>query len=200
MKKILFGIIILSISMSFKIENHNLPAENGKLSGIAIFRDAYKSSDQADAGCEIYAIHESDVKSTRYDDLKGVVERFQGYKYDYLLSLYYSIDPARNKTFRDNFDTVSDLTDRFIRRFKKLPSIVRAATSEAGNYTLSLKPGRYYILFISGSVKSDNNAELKGNIGYKIVEIKSSTETTQNVKFLKQELTGILPVKNLSGC
>ena len=65
---------------------------------------------------------------------------------------------------------------------------------------MSLRPGKYYILVISGSVKSNNNAEAKGNIGYKIVDIKSAQETIQNVYFQKYEMTGIMMARNLTGC
>ena len=200
MKKILPGICILVVMLSFKIDNGRLSVENGKLSGVANYKDAYMSSDQADVGCEIYAINEADVKSTKYGDLKSVIERFQGYKYDYLLSIYNSIDPARNKKLRDSFDTLSDFTCKYISGFRKLPAIVKVTTNGTGNFTLSLRPGKYYILVISGSVKSNNIAESKGNIGYKIVDIKSAQETIQNVCFQKYEMTGLMVARNLSGC
>ena len=200
MKKILPGICILVVMLSFKIDNGGLSVENGKLSGLATYRDAYMSSDQADVGCEIYAINEADVKSSKYGDLKSVIETFQGYKYDYLLSIYNSIDPAKNNRLRDNFDTLSNFTLKYISGFRKLTAIVRVVTNATGNYSLSLRPGKYYILVISGSVKSNNNAEAKGNIGYKIVDIKSAQETIQNVYFQKYEMTGIMMARNLSGC
>jgi hypothetical protein len=200
MKKILPAICMLVAILSFKTDDGGLSGENGAMSVVATFRDGYMSPVQADAGCEIYAINETDVKSARYDDLKGVIESFQGYKYDYLLLTYNSVDPARNGKLRDNFDTLSDFTSKYISGFRKLPAVVRAATNGAGNCTLSLRPGKYYILFVSGSLKSNNLAESKGNIGYKIVDIKSSQETIQKVYFQKFEMTGIMMARNLSGC
>jgi hypothetical protein len=200
MKKILPGICILVVILSFKIDTGGLSKENGTLSVVATFRDGYRSPDLADVGCEIYAINEADLRSTKFGDLKSVIEEFQGYKYDYLLSVYNSIDPARNNKLRDNFDTLSDFTSKYIRGYRNLPAIVRAATNRTGTCTLSLKPGKYYILFTSGSLKSNNIAESKGNIGYKIVDIKSSQETVQNVHFQKYEITGIMMARNLSGC
>ncbi len=200
MNKILLGISVLVVTLSCMIENGKMTSENGKLSGVSICRDAYRSTDQADAGCEIYAIGEADAISGKYGELKNVIERFQGYKYDYLLSIYHSIDPSKNNKLRDNFDTLSDITGKYIRGFMKLPAIVKAVTNGTGNYTLSLRPGKYYLLVISGSVKSNNSAESKGNIGYKIVEIKSSQETIQNFYFQKYEMTGIMIARNLSGC
>jgi len=200
MKKILAGICMLVVLLSFKIDNGEPSKENGTLTVIANYSDAYRSINQADAGCEIYAISEADLKSTKYDDLKGVIERFQGYKYDYLLSIYNSVDPARIGKLRDNFDTLSDITARYISGFRKLPVLVRAVTNAEGHAALSLRPGKYYILFVSGTVKSNNNVESKGNVGYKIVEIKSPMETVQKVCFQKQDMTGIMMARNLSGC
>jgi hypothetical protein len=200
MKNILIGISILMITPAFTTDNGGMPLENGTLSGIATCKDATMPSDQADAGCEIYAINEDDVRSTKYSDLKGVIENFHWYKYDYLLSVYNSIDPAKNKKLRDNFDTVSNATARYINGFRKMNKIHKMKTDATGNYTSSLKPGKYYILYISGNVKSNNNAESNGNIGYKIVDIKPTLVTSQNVYFQKYEITGIMPARNLSGC
>jgi len=200
MKKILTGICMLVVLLSFKIDNGERSEENGTLTVIANYSDAYRTMSQADAGCEIYAINEADLKSTQYNDLKGVIERFQGYKYDYLLSVYNSVDPARNGKLGDNFDTLSDVTARYLSGFRKLPVLVKAATNAAGHAALSLRPGKYYILFVSGTVKSNNSAESKGNVGYKIVEIQSSMETIQHVCFQKQDMTGIMLARNLSGC
>ncbi|MEI7896047.1 MAG: hypothetical protein WCJ26_03345 [bacterium] len=200
MKKIFAAIFILGVTLSFTIDNGGQSAENGKLSGAAMYHDAYRSYDQADAGCEIYAVSEADVKSTGFGDLKSVIERFRGAKYDYLLSTYNSVDPARNKRLSDNFDTVANTTLRYVSGFRQLPAAVRAAANGTGNYTLSLKPGKYYLLVISGSVKSNNSAESKGNIGYKIVDVKSAEETVQNVCFQKHEIIGIMTARNLSGC
>ena len=200
MKIILPVICMLITLLSFKTDIGNLPGENGRLTVTATCRDDYRLTEQADAGCEIYAINESDVMSTQYADLKYVVELFQGFKYDYLLSIYNSVDPARNNNLRDNFDTLSDVTFKFISGFKKLPAIARVATDGAGICTLNLRPGRYYLLVISGSVKSNNKAESKGNIGYKIVDIKTAQETIQHVCFHKYDMTGIMTARNLSGC
>jgi hypothetical protein len=200
MKNILSGIIILGVTMSFTPDHERVPGENGTLSVTATYRDAYTSSDQPDAGCEIYAVNQADIKSTSEVDLKSVIESFQGYKYDYLLSIYNSVDPARNAKLRTYFDTLSDFTARYISRFRKSPGITRAAPDGRGNYTMSLKPGTYYILVISGSVKSNNSAESKGNIGYKTVVIRPAQETIQHVYFQKYEMTGIMIARNLSGC
>ncbi len=191
---------MLVVLLSFKIDNGHLSKENGTLSVFATYSDAYRSLNQADAGCEIYAINEADLKSTRFDDLIGVIERFQGYKYDYLLSIYNSVDPARIDKLRENFDALSDITAQYISGFMKLPGLMKAVTNSEGRAALSLRPGKYYILFVSGTVKSNNSAESKGNVGYKIVEIKSSLETIQKVCFQKQDMTGIMMARNLSGC
>jgi hypothetical protein len=52
---------------------------------------------------------------------------------------------------------------------------------------LPLRPGRYFILVISGNIKSNNILELKGNIEYKIANIKSAGETNLDVNFEKTE-------------
>ena len=113
------------------------------------------------------------------------------------MSINNTIDPARAKNLQDNFDTLSGFVNRYIRGFKQLPAVIRAATNRTGNYTLSLKPGRYYILVISGSVKSNNIAELKGNIDYELVNVRSAGETFVDFNFKKHET--VMP-RTLSGC
>jgi len=200
MKKFLSGICILVVMLSFKIDNAVHSEDNGTLSVVASVRDAYTSMVQADAGCEIYAVNESDLKADKNGDLKMVIERFQGYKYDYLVSTHNLIDAAVNSSMRDNFDTLCAFTGKYISGFRKLPGIVRVVTNGSGHAELNLRPGKYYLLVISGTVKSNNTAELRGNIGYKIVEIKTALETIQNVCFQKYEMTGIMMARNLSGC
>jgi uncharacterized protein YdgA (DUF945 family) len=110
-----------------------------------------------------------------------------------------SVDPARNKKLGDEFDTVSYLSARFIKGFRELPGMIKTGTNGSGSYSVSLKPGKYYILFVSGNVKSKNTTELNGNVGYKFVEVKSAKTTVQNAVFQTHETIGIMPL-NLSGC
>lgn len=197
MKKNLFGIFILGVTLSCKIENDRPAGENGKLTGVVTYKEAYEPANMADAGCEIYAIDEAGVRSTKYDEISAVIDNFQRNKSDYSMSINNTIDPARVKNLQDNFDTLSGFTNRYIRGFKQLPAVIRAATNRTGNYTLSLKPGRYYILVISGSVKSNNIAELKGNIDYELVNVRSAGETFVDFNFKEHET--VMP-RTLSGC
>ena len=202
MKNILFGIFILSITLSCTKENGKVSGEDGKLSGIVTYKDSYGSSNQANVGCEIYAINEAAVKSTHYDNITMVIGSFQINKSEYSLSIYNTIDPDRIKKLQDNFDTVSDSASKYISGFKQLPAIVRASTNGTGNYTLSLRPGKYFILFVSGSVRSNNIAEFKGNIDSEIVDIKSAGETFLDVNFEKHEniMMMLITRRQLEGC
>jgi len=195
MKNILLYIILLGVTLSWTVEK-------GKLSGVVTYKDINELSYLADAGCEIYVIPEADVRSTQYKDLARVVENFQRIKSDYTLSVYKIIDPDRIKKVQDNFDAVSDFTAKYINGFKQLPAIARASTNESGNYALSLKPGKYYILVVSGNVKSNNIAELQGNIDFKTVDIKPAEATFLNLKFEMQDKLGIKVIRNISmeGC
>jgi hypothetical protein len=180
MKNILFSILILSTTLSFR-------TENGKLSGIVTYKDYYELSNHADVGSEIYAINEADIKSTQYGDFSNVIERFQNNKSAYSLARYNTLDISRIIKLQDNFDTASKFVFNYISGFKKLPAIVKASANGKGNYTLSLRPGKYYILIISGILKSNNIVESKGNIEAKIVDIKSAGETFQDINFEKSE-------------
>ena len=128
MKNILFGILILVITLSFTIEN-------GKLSGVVTYKDAYESANQADDGGEVYAISEADAKSAKYGDVAKVVGQFLMSKSYYSQALFNTIDPERIKKMQDDFDTVSNFTFKYISRFKKLPALVRASTNGKGIYT-----------------------------------------------------------------
>jgi hypothetical protein len=159
-------------------------------------------SNHADAGSEIYAISEADVKSTPYADLPNVIESFQRNKSDYSLARYNNIDISRIIKLQDNFDTVSKFAFNYISGFKKLETIVKASTNGKGSYTLSLQPGRYYILVISGNIKSNNIVESKGNIEYNIVDIKSDGEIFQDVSFEKSEniMIMLITANQRQGC
>ena len=187
MKNIIFGIVILSVFPSLAIENGKHSQENGKLSGVVTYKDSYELTNQADVGCEIFAINEADVKSTQYRDITRVIESFQRNKSDYSLARYNTLDLAKIIKLQDNFDTVSKFAFNYIRGFKKLPTVLKTSTNGTGNYTLSLRPGKYYVLVISGSVKSNNIVESKGNVDYKIVDIKSAGKTFLDVNFEKFE-------------
>lgn len=199
MKNILFSVFILSVSLSGSFENGNLSAENGKLSGTVTYNETYVAANKADAGSKLYIMSEADLKSGKYAEFKEVIERFQRTKYYCIVSSSNSVDPARNKKLGDEFDTISDHSARFIRGFREFPGMVKAETNGSGSYSVSLKPGKYYILFVSGNVKSTNTTEINGNIGYKFVEVKSAKTTIQNAVFQTHETIGIMPL-NLSGC
>jgi hypothetical protein len=188
MKNILFGILILSATLAFTTGNGNLSGENGKLSGVVTYKDYYyESSYHADAGSEIYAISEADLKSTKYADLSDVIENFQRNKAGYSLARYNTLDISRIIQLQNNFDTSSKYTLNYINGFRKMRTVITASTNGQGNYMLPLRPGRYFILVISGNIKSNNILELKGNIEYKIANIKSAGETNLDVNFEKTE-------------
>lgn len=195
MKNILSGIILLIITLSFT-------TENGKLSGIVTYKDTYESSSQADAGGEIYAISIADAKSAKYGDLAKVVGRFLENKSNYSLSVFNTVDPERVKTLQDYFDTAANYTAKYISGFRKLAAVVKTSPNEKGMYSLNLKPGKYYILYISGNVKSDNTAESKGNIDLKVADVKSAGETLMDENFRKHENFMILLLTGrwLQGC
>jgi hypothetical protein len=195
MKNILFGIVLLIVTLSFTIEN-------GKLSGVVTYKDSYESSNQADAGCEIYAISQADAKSAHYGDIAKVTGRFLMEKSDYSQSVFNTINPEKVKKVQDNFDSVSNFTFKYISGFKKLPAVVNATANGKGTYFLNLSPGKHYLLFISGNVKSDNLAESKGNIDLKVVDIKSAGETLLDANFKRHENFTLMFLvgKWLQGC
>jgi len=174
--------------------------ENGKLSGTATYTDSYESTNLPDAGCELYAVNENDLRSSQYGDLTGVIDNFRRNKSMYAYSMNDIIDPGKIKKVQDSFDTLSKYTSNFIRGFKQLPSVIRTSTNGKGDYALNLKPGKYYILVVSGNVKTSNSAEIKGNIGYKVVDVKSVGETFLHLKFVKHEPFWFMSMFNLSGC
>ncbi|MCX6246673.1 MAG: hypothetical protein NTW10_02970 [Bacteroidetes bacterium] len=202
MKNILFSILILVPTLSFTTGNEKLSGENGMLSGTVTCKDYYELSNHADAGSEIYAINEADVKSTQYGDIGNVIDSFQGNKSDYSLAVYNTLDIARITKLHDNFDAASKFAFNYISGFRKLPATVRTSADGKGNYKLNLRPGRYYVVVISGLVKSNNIVESKGNIEYKIVDIRSAGETHQNISFEKSEnsMVLLLTARQRQGC
>jgi len=195
MKTLLFGIIILIVTLSFTVES-------GKLSGLVTHGDSYGLANQADAGCEIYAISEADLKSTQYVDIANVIGNFQRNKSQYSVSVYNTIDPVRIKNIQDSFDALSNFAFKYISGFKKVPAIVKTVTNGTGKYTIALKPGKYFILVISGSLKSNNIVEYKGNVDIKITDVKASGESFLDFNFEKQEMIWIKLITSgqINGC
>jgi hypothetical protein len=201
MKKILLGILLLAVTLSFKIENAPMTPENGKLSGAVTYNDTYESN-KPDAGCEVYIIAKADVKKTQCSDLAQVIGGYMISKSIYSQSVFNTIDPVRIKQAQDYFDTASYSTYRYINGFKKLPHLVKVTTNEKGYYTSDLKPGKYYVLFISHNVNSNNIAESKGNIDLKVVDIKSNGESVLDAVFKRHEnlMMMFLAGRYLLGC
>ncbi|MCX6304974.1 MAG: hypothetical protein NT040_08400 [Bacteroidetes bacterium] len=195
MKNILIGLALLVVTLSFT-------TENGKLSGLVTYKDSYESSNQADAGGEIYAISQADARSAQYGDVAKVIGRFMMSKSDYSQAVFNTVDPGRVKQAQDYFDTVSEITAKYITRFKKLPAVARASANGKGNYTLNLMPGKYYVLFISGTVKSDNSVESKGNVDIKVIDVKPAGETMLDEIFKIHENFSLmfLTGRYLQGC
>ena len=195
MKNVLVCIILLLVTLSFTIEN-------GKLSGKVTYKDIYELSARVDAGGEIYAISQADARSLQYGDLAKVIGRFMMNKSNYSQSMFNTIDPEREKTMQDYFDSEAKFTSNYIVGFKKLPAVVRASVNGKGEYILHLKPGKYYVLFVSGNVKSNNMAESKGNIDLQVVEVKPTGETLLDAEFKIHENFSImfLTGKLLQGC
>ena len=179
MKKIILSIIILGVTLSFK-------ADNGKLAGIITCKDSLETSNKPDAGCEIYIINQADVQANHYYYFPVNIKNFQMIKYDYLIAASDMIDPYRIKKAKDLYDTVSSVTSKLIDGFKKLPGVKKYITDEKGKYSINLRPGKYYLLFVSGTLKSNNMAEIKGNVDAKEVVVKSGAETLLNFDFEKQ--------------
>jgi len=203
MRKLLFGTIILAASLAFITGNGNLTSANGKLSGVVTYKDYYEFTNSADAGSEIYAISEADVNGTQYSNFSDVMGTYQNKKSDYSLALYNNtLDIARIQKLQDNFDIESKFASDYINGFKKLPDITKALADAKGNYTLSLKPGKYYILFVSGSIKSNNIVESQGNIAYRIANVIPSGDSFLGVNFEKSQNIMILLMTavNREGC
>ncbi len=202
MKNILISIFTLGITLSSTIGNGNQSGENGKISGIVTFNEVFESSCKADGGAEIYAIRETDLGSTQYADIASVIESLQSNKSDYWWLQYNVIDPVKIKKIQDNFDDLSGTAGRYIQGFKQLPAIIRTSANGNGSYSLNVRPGRYCLLIVSANIKSNNLAEAKGKIDYRIVDIKPVSGSILNVNFEKlDKMMPILLTRSLlKGC
>ena len=88
MNNILFGLMILGVTLSCMIDN-------GKLSGVVTYEGLISSVNQADAGSEIYVINEADIKTTQFDDIERVMENFQFIKSNYFHILVWIFKQTR---------------------------------------------------------------------------------------------------------
>lgn len=202
MKTTLLSLVILVVTMSFVIDNGSNSGSGGKLNGIVTYKDSYELSAKADAGSEIYAVNLNDLNSTQYADIAMVIDNFQRNKSFFSLSKYNTLDVGRIQKLQENFDKQSGFAANYVKGFMKLPAVAKVSTNKNGNYSLNLRPGKYIILAVSGSVKSNNIVESGGNIGYKVVEIKPASETFTDVNFEKVEnmMILLLTAKSPEGC
>ena len=175
--------MVLYLTLSSANEGVRTPGENGNLSGTVNYRDTERSVNKPDAGSAIYAINEADLASSDYKNIAVVVGNFQVNKSEYALSRYNTIDPVLISKAQENFETASDFTRRYVSGFTQLPGIVKTYADGNGNYSLRLRPGKYYILAVSGSVKDKNEAEKNGVLDLGVADVKAGGEAALNVTF-----------------
>lgn len=187
MKNNFFGILIFIIILSSVTVNGRQTAESGKLTGIVTFKQTVGSPAVADAGSEIYLLSEADAGSTPYAGIGRMMENFRMNKSFYSQSIYTTFDPIRIKKLRDGLDTLSLNAARDVRGFTQLPAVSRTVANARGYYTISLKPGRYHILVISGGVTSNNIVESNGAIEYRVIDVKPDGITIFDINFDRQE-------------
>jgi hypothetical protein len=195
MKTILLSLIILMMTPS--------PGNDmGKLSGMVSFSDNDVSENRADAGCKIFAINQNDVQPTHYYYFTTYINNFQAIKSDYLIAANDLVDPYRIKKAKDLLDATAIVTGKYIKEFRQLPGIVKSTSDEKGKFAFNLPPGKYYLLFISGHVKSNNLVEIEGNVEAKEVVVKRGGETTVYVGFKKQPMIWIKRIEAMQriGC
>ena len=134
MKNILLSIVVLCVTLSFTTEKGTRAGDNGSLLGAVTYKVSTESSLLPDAGCEIYIINETDVKSTKYADIADKIGLFQRNKTFCSYTIYNTIDADKIKKARENFASLSDYVWENIRGFQKLPAMVRAKTNSSGDY------------------------------------------------------------------
>ncbi len=189
MKNILIAICTVFITSSFTMEN-GLTVENGNLRGTITYKD-FIASHNADAGSEIYAINTNDVRSTPYNDPAGVIGNFQLIRGECALTVNSTVDPERIRTVQDRLTAASNSAAAYLKGLKNLPGVVRTKTDDKGTYALSLKPGQYYVLVISGNVRHKNNLESKGVADIITVDIAPARNAVLNARFDKQDMPWI---------
>ena len=201
MKKYLFAILVLSVILSFRVDTGNPAAESGKLSGSVTYKDTHSAPAIADAGSRIYIISEENVIQPQYSNMETVIDIFKQYKSDYTRFQYNVVDPGRIKKSLDQFDTLSAFNNRLIRGFIRLPGMMKTVAGESGSFSVNVKPGKYYILVVSGNVRSNNATELNGNIDFKTVEVRPGGECVTNFQFIRHDMIWIVPMtKRPEGC
>jgi hypothetical protein len=202
MRNSLIIIFALCVTLAFTPEKGTRTGDNGNLSGAVTFKFSIESTVQPDEGCEIYAISEADVRSTRYADITDRIGLFQRNKNFYMLTISNTIDPEKIEKARDNFFQLAEYAWKTISGFQELPAMARAKTNSSGKYSLSLKPGRYYILYVSGNLRNKNMAESRGLIDYKVLDIKPTRETIQHINFDKHANMMVMQITAIAaeGC
>lgn len=187
MKNNFFGIPIVIIILLSVTVNGRQTAESGKLTGIVTFKQTVGSPAVTDEGSVVYLLSEAGARSTPYAGIGRVMENFRMNKSFYLQRIYTTLDPSRINMLRDGLDTLSLNAARIVRGFTQMPAVSRSVADARGCYTLSLKPGKYHMLVLSGGVTSNNIVESNGAIQYRIVDVKPGGVTILDINFDRQE-------------
>jgi hypothetical protein len=201
MKKALFSLVLLGVLTSFMTTNGKQD-EYGTLSGVVTVRNPYGVAEQSDPGCEIYAIRKDAVPSSGAGNPAEIIENFQRNKQEYALAVNSTADPLRVREEQERFDAISASAGLYLSGLKQWPAVVKATANGTGSYSLSLRPGRYYILAVSRNARTGNLLEENGNVDLRSAEISATGEARLNFSF---ENSGRTPVllqdgRNRQGC
>lgn len=176
------------IAPSSLLNNTNIvKQESGKISGVLTYYFNQNFGDKPDVGASIFVADSAMIPEFNFDEVLSFQSAIM---YRKLLDLYNQQNrplPALIQSQADKnkwaektvFDELDKISSRNITKFKNSDKAIKALADGAGNYSIKVDPGTYYILIESNNRNGMTITEISGKIYLKKVLIKAGDE--QNV-------------------
>ena len=176
---------------SIYFEKENLPSVTpnmkGNIKGVVTYYFNQNYGDKPDVGAKIY-VRKTDSISKK----NSVINKFQRVKVcRYLLQMKTNIEDCKKTLANLGVETDADfdkLNSTILSEFLGMDfnkNIKKITADGNGNYSLSLDPGLYEIIFVSKGRNDLSVAEIEGKISNEFINLKPGDELTVDKRFDK---------------
>jgi hypothetical protein len=162
------------------VQVSNIVPSEGKINGVITYYFNQNYGDKPDVGAEVYIVDSSETEGFNI----GTIDSFyNGNIYRSLANSYISIDgkvpsdvSAKLEKYgvakKNDFDSLDLRTAKSLIHIEDNKTTIKTVVDGSGNYSVSLKPGTYYVYIKSNNRKEISITEISGLIYWKKVVVK----------------------------